>query len=467
MSVRAIQRGGLILILALSVQAEATDDFVIGEMDIPSFEWGQQTAFFEVTNLSDWMKYVTVETEMTFEGSYINPRRLAHQYYPLEPGETKIVKPVIEIPGNYGQAHLYVRLYDVIDTLDEILPGQKVFERAFSVKFKIPPAVVSYFEQKIVFPPMVTNNLVWDNEFSHVLPVMLSEGRSLGEIARQTESDTSYVQQVAEKMRLKGFLYRHKDSSYSPMFPVFRVQQAEEVKQLVDETSRAMAEHIAGNLPRYDAVLDSLIEAGALTKDTNDFIHGGTVLYRRYPVIGALLLWYNLGKAFITGRDLLEIYRQTNPCHAAIGKYMYAVEGGDVFSGTHYYEQGRTARQMDIRWGDQLPKVTCSEGFMAKSRLTERRDFSYGRDYAPEAFMVSALIVRPALHALSEGTEVVFEDIRERLTAISTEYGHEEVTTAERYWFWNLFATRTLRNLVEDGVLKRRGNGQFKLIVQN
>ena len=66
---------------------------------------------------------------MTFEGSYINPRRVVHQYYPLEPDETKVVKSVVEVPGNYGRARLFVRLYDVIDTLDALLPGQEVFEQ--------------------------------------------------------------------------------------------------------------------------------------------------------------------------------------------------------------------------------------------------------------------------------------------------------------------------------------------------
>src|SRR3989304_10436598 len=113
----------------ICAQPEATDALVVGNIDIPSFRWGRQTATFEVTNNSDWLKYVTVETEIRFEGSFLNPVRVVHTHYPIIPGEPRVLTPQIDIPGNYGKASLYIRLYDVVDTLDVIMPGQMVFEQ--------------------------------------------------------------------------------------------------------------------------------------------------------------------------------------------------------------------------------------------------------------------------------------------------------------------------------------------------
>jgi len=443
----------------------AESELTIGRIDIPSFRWGRQIATFEVTSNSDWMKFITVETEIRFKGSYLNPERIVHTHYPLEPGQSRILTPQIDVPGNYGKAVLSIRLYDVIDTLDAILPGQQVFEQPFHLTFHIPDKVASYFQEKVLLPPMVVNNPIWDNEFAHLLPLLLNEGKSIGEIASMTESDTGFVQSVIDRMIEKGFLEIGKDSIAVPNFPVFSVKQAEETKKLVEKYSDQFAELILANMENFHAVRDSLVEVRALTSDSNDFLHGGTVLYRPFPVISGLLLWYRLGQAFITGREPLTVFSGTDPCNALIGKYMYAVHGGDIFNGHHYYNLMRTGKRLDITYGDSIPEIICAENFTARIRLRERVDYRPAAGYIPELFTVSAKLVRPVLAALSQDSDKIIYGVRDGLIAISASYGHEQVTVAERYWFWNQFATRTLDKLVKKGVIDRRGNGQYKFTV--
>ena len=453
------------LMIAGCTQSETAPELALGNIDIPSFRWGRQTATFEVTNNSDWMKYITVETEIHFEDSYLNPVRVIHTHYPLVPGETSVLTPEIDVPGNYGKASLYVRLYDVVDTLDELMPGQKVFEQPFKLTFHVPETVFSYLQEKVVLAPTVDNNPLWDSEISHLLPVMLEEGKPLKEIAAILEADVNFVEQVAGTMTGFNLLKKSEDGTVVPSFPIFSVRQAEETKELVERSSDRLVKLITGNVDNYQKVLDSLVDAGSLTVDSNDFIHGGTVLYRKYPVVAGLLLWYNLGQRFIGAGNPLMPFDGTDPCHALIGRFMYAVQGGDVFNGHHYYLSTKSTTGIDITYGDVIPDISCPKKLAARRILRERAHFNYERDYAPETFIVSALLIKPALAALGKGSEELFPEIRDDLVRVSSNYGQSEVSIAERYWFWNQVASRTLEKLVKNGFITRKGNGMFKFQV--
>jgi len=451
--------------IAGCTQSETAPELAIGNIDIPSFRWGRQTATFEVTNNSDWMKYVTVETEISFEGSYLNPVRVIHTSYPLVPGETSELTPEIDVPGNYGKASLYVRLYDVVDTLDELMPGQKVFEQPFKLTFHVPETAFSYIQEKVVLPPTVINNPLWDTEVSHLLPILLEEGKSLEEIAAILEADVSFVKQTVANMTVYNLLEKSEDGSVVPLFPIFSVKQAEETKKLVEQSSDRLVKLIAGNMDDYQKVLDSMVGAGSLTTDSNDFIHGGTVLYRKYPVVAGLLLWYDLGQKFIGAGNPLMPFEGTDPCHALIGRFMYVVQGGDVFNGHHYYLSTKSTIGIDITYGDTIPGISCPKKLAARRVLREKAHFNYDKDHVPEVFIVSASLVKPALTVIGKGSEELFPEIRDDLVRISNNHGQAEVSVAERYWFWNQVASRTLEKLVKDGSITREGNGMFKFQV--
>ncbi len=452
----------LLTIIVTVLPLTAQDDLVVGNIATPTFSWGKQTAEFEITNNSDWFRFATVETEISFKGTYLSPSRIVHSHFPLIPGETVMLNPTVEVPGNYGSAILYIRIFDVIDTLDLLMASQKIFEKEFKLTFNVPDEVSSYFESTVMFPPMVDNNPIWDNEFTHVLPLLISEGKTVEEIAAMTNADISYVQGVMSEMVISGALFYQRDGTYRNQFPVFKIEQAKKTKAIVEVTSDKMADLIAKNLIRYPDVLDSMIKAGTLSPDKDDFMGGGAALYSEYPTVAGLLMWFELGQAFISGKEPLTIFKQTNPCHANLGKYMYAVQGGDNYSGHHFFYLNRKTKQYDIRFGDNIPVVECNEGFMVRKILREMQDYRYGANFTPEPFMVSAAVVAPALRALSEGSQVVFDEIRAGLSATSQEFGFKEVTIAERYWFWNMFASSTVDKLVERGALTRNGNGMYK-----
>ena len=76
--------------------------------------------------------------------------------------------------------------------------------------------------------------------------------------------------------------------------------------------------------------------------------------------------------------------------------------------------------------------------------------------------MLDTAVVRPMLAALGPGADTLLTEAYYRMRDVAVKHGHKRLLYGQRYWFWNLTATRTLRKLVESGVLTRRGNGQFR-----
>ena len=63
---------------------------------------------------------------------------------------------------------------------------------------------------------------------------------------------------------------------------------------------------------------------------------------------------------------------------------------------------------------------------------------------------------------MSEKTEPVIKQAREKVDALMAGHGHAEFGQGYRYWFWNLAATLTLKKLIDSRSILRRGNGKFE-----
>jgi len=384
-----------------------------------------------------------------------------HMHYILEPLEAKIFRPPVYLPGNFGQAQITISLYDVVDTLDITLPGQKFFEQPFTITFYVPEEMFPYTNEKITLPPMVESHPAFDNEFARSLLVLLNEGRSVQDIAAMAKADSSFIQDAVQTMVDMGYV-KDDNGSYRLVFPLISVAEAEQAKKLAITLSDGLAATIVNNIALYRKTLDSLVSAGAVDKDSNAFLDGGVVLYRPYPVLSALLLWFDLGQKFITGSKPLMVYEGTNPCDARIPSYMYAVQGGDTFNGTHFYALRLGNAGYQIVYGDTIPIIDCGEDFTLKGKLGPHNSWGFTQEFLPESFMMDTMAVWPMLKVLDTGTGSLLEKARSGLKDVAVTYGHKEQTYGELYWFWNLTASRTLKKLVDKGVVVRRGNGQFK-----
>lgn len=438
-------------------------EVIVGEIGFPEHTWGKQNSPFEVTNRTDWLKFLIVETDVGFEDSYVTPHRITRTNFILEPAATLTIEPVLEIPGNYGRMTLWVRVFDVVDTLDDISLGRQLFEQPFKIRFHTPEAVVPYFQERLTMPPLVGTHGMFDNEFERLMLILTYEEKSLAEIAEMCRVDMDYVTATAEDMAGSGYLLGS-DGAYRPAIPVITSGLAEAGRLLADRAADQLAEKITENLSECPRIMDSLVQAGVYSNDSTNFFEGGTLLYQRYPLVAGLYLWKFLGQKFITDRQPLLIFANTDHCRPKIGRFMYMVQGGNYYNGNHYYSAEVLRSEFNAHFGDRIPVVECRPGFEKKFRVRQNVDWNYATEYFPETFLYDTLLINPMLRVLDQGMEEILRATIGGLRQIHKEQGYDGLALGARYWFWNLTATRTVVKLVESGALIRGGNGQFRLM---
>ncbi|MCD6250208.1 MAG: hypothetical protein J7J98_07765 [candidate division Zixibacteria bacterium] len=449
-------------VIGVSAQ-EPEPEVIVGETGFPKNAWGKQNLSFEVTNQTDWLKFLVVETDVKFEGSYATPHRVTRTNFILEPFAKLTVDPELEIPGNYGQMVLWLRIYDVVDTLDDMSLGVQLFEQPFRIKFRTPEAVLPYFEKRLSLPPMVGEHGMLDNEFERLMLLMLSEGKTLDEIAQICDADSGFVQEVSKDMA-GGRLIRKVDGVFQPVVSVITSDYAADGRELADKASDQLAALLTDNLSGRRRLMDSLAQAGVFSNDSANFVEGGSLLFRPYPLVVGYYLWRTLGQVFITGRKPLSIFERTDPCNAKIGKFTYLVQGGDYYVGHHYYFSTESRNGSIVHFGDMIPEIECRTGFEKKLQARQNVDWNYGSYWTPEVFVYDTTLINPMLHMLDKGVEKVVRSIAAELRQLNSDHGHKNMTIGIRYWFWNLTATLTATKLVKSGTLVRFGNGQYRLM---
>jgi hypothetical protein len=446
------------MVAAVSAQQP---DVTVSSVELPNLNWGRQQGAFEVTNHTDYWKFITVVTDIRFSESYLTPERTAKTHFILDGQVTSLLTPILDIPGNYGRADIRVRIYDVVDTLDAFEAGELLVEQDFVITFHVPEAMTSYLQNKITLPPMVEEHPDFDNEFARLLLILIHEGKSLEQVAEMTKAEQKFVDQTADNLARKGYLSKQ-DETWNCAVTVITLEEAQAAKVLSEGLSDQLAGMIAGKMDAYWSTVDSLAVAGTISADTNDFLSGGNALYRPYPIISSLVLWYDLGQKFVTRSAPFMIYNGTDLCKAYIPFYMYAVQGGDVYNGHHFYDF-KIEDVFTIVFADTPPEVVCKEDWEKKRRMRERVDWNYAAAFTPESFAIDTNSIRPALDVLARGADSLLAKTYYELKDLAKQHGHSEGTSiGYRYWFWNLTATRTLRKLIDQGTLSRRGNGIFK-----
>lgn len=452
-----------LLLTGFTTAAQAGDpELIVGDIAFPKRVWGTQFLSFDVTNNTEGPKFLVVETDVTFEDSYVKPHRVVRTNLVVAPAKKTKVGPTLEIPPNYGTMNLRVRIYDVVDTLDDLALGTVAFEQPFTIRFRIPEAAIPYFQERISLPPLVGNYGLFDNEFTRLMIVLISQKKTVSEIAAMCEADTTYVGEVAADLEGARFVKRLGDTCVT-VVPVISQPEAKAGRELSDRIADRLSKKITENLARRQAVIDSLVRAGTFSGDSTGFTAGGTILFRPYPLVGGLCLWQVLGQKFVIGSRGLNVFQGTDHCDPKIGPYMYLVQGGDYFNGNQYYSaEGRPSGSRSD-FGDSIPPVECKPGFEKKLVVMENMDWNYGAGHNPEPFLYDSTIVNPVLRALADSTEPILLDAVQELRKISKEYRPADLSMAERYWFWNLVASRTLKLLVDSRAVTRTGNGQYRL----
>jgi len=136
------------LIIISTVSADKSELAVV-RFEMPPLSWGTQTAVFKVVNRTNNVKYLTVETNLRFPQSVLNPLHKTKTNFLLTPLEVRTCSLTVVVPSNYGQAKLTVSFYDVVDTLDVLLPTQRFLTKTFSATFEAPPELRAYLTEQV------------------------------------------------------------------------------------------------------------------------------------------------------------------------------------------------------------------------------------------------------------------------------------------------------------------------------
>jgi len=454
----------LSLIIFTAATMAQSAEVSVGKIDFPKRFWRQQRISFDIANHTDNLKFIVVESDITFEESYAGARRVKYTYFPLGPQMEVTVDPMLEIPGNYGQATCWVRLYDAVDTLDDVSLATKLFEQKFLLKFRAQEAIQPYRQEKITAPPLVGETYEWDNELTRLTVILLNEGKTVEEIATLTNTEVINVEEVLRRLASSGHVRKDPAGGYRLNIPVITMDEARDGREYADELSGQMVALVKKNLETYPALLDSLITVGAFSGDSTNFYEGGGLLYLRYPLISAMLLWYDLGHRFISEGGKMMIYRPNVMCTPNIGQFMYLSTGGDYFNGRHYFNPTVNTRYHKVDFGDVIPRFECTPAAReSKGRAVKGQDWFIPPEFAPQSIVFDTVLVNPALRHMRQGFSDILLPALDRLAEIDQKYGHEKLSRGTKFWFWNLAATLTVDKLIKEGVITRMGNGQFSL----
>lgn len=446
-------------LLSVSVFAQQ-NDIHVGDVELSSLTWGEQTVNIELENKTEYLKFIITNTDLLFEGMYANPESNVETIYILEPLQKINISPEIFIPGNYGTVTIKLDVYDVIDTLDELMPSQKFFEQPFVIKYHPSDEIFPYLEEKVTFPPRVDLHPLFNNEFVRLLFALLSEGKSVKEIASMNKCDTTFVNSQIALYLKNGYLVPY-EGSYRTKFPFITREEAESARKIAMDTSDKLVAIFLENIGSYFTVIDSLTEAKTIPRDSNDFISGAALLYKPTPVISTFVLWFELGREFITRSAPLLLYDGTDICNARNTQFMYMVDGGDYFNGSHFFGLFYGNGYYSVMFSEEPLQVECKKNFNLQS-VRRTGVWEYDRKFLPEFFIIDTADIRPLISLMTKGCDEILKEAYDGLKKNTFTHGQDKVYIGHRYWMWNLIATLTLDKLYKNGALQKRGDSFFR-----
>lgn len=459
----------MLLVLGLSVclsmvscENDGLIDVDIKTPDLSDLEWGEHQLHLTITSKAEDLHFIVVRIQADFPGIYGSDYRRTQVNAMLMPGEELEIHPSVVIPGNYGQARVSVTVYDVVDTLDVLMSKYVCWQEDCQVDFDPPSAIEPYRSTPIQLPPRVADHPYFDSELPRLMLLLIDDHKTEEEIVSLTGADSGMVAEVLSQLMSRNDV-RSTDDGLRVLFPIIGQEQIAATEPIIDDLVEDLVTRVKENWDDYEGVIDSLVTVGAMTADTNLTMDAGAVLHHRFPTVGCLLLWHELGRKFITRSAPLVIYDKTDLCDANIATYMYAASATSEQNGKHNFLQTLGRGGYSINYADWPLGILCEEQFLRKVARGSRVNLSYEDGSKAMTHTFDTSTVRPAIEALAGGIDSLLYDTYEQVRDIAVKYKHARLDYGQRYWFWNVVATRTLDRLVAEGFVTRPESGHVRL----
>ncbi len=444
----------LVLMFVLVHNVSGEDDFKVGPIEMPEIAWGSNIASFKLTYTGGDYKFIAAAAHAEFgEGKLKPSRKFVKNFFMTPESEIDIELP-IPVPAAYGKGMVTIKLYDVVDTLDELFESQVFFTKEIPFNFKAPQNLIDEVGFDIALPPLMENNALFDNPLARVAPVLLSRGKSIDEIASLCNTTPDNIRAVLEVLREEKFIVIAGEK-VRPSFMVIEEEAVSQLRPFIDSTVAKLYDKIVGNFPVFDSALAGMIESGEVTSDPHDALGGSAVLHHKYPLVMTFLLWNLLGRSFITGGTPFDIFADSDPCNGRMGKFFYMVPSGKKNIGKTFYYQTTIAEQETAYCGYGEYEMVCDPNYREKARNNIPVRWFFSRESREVVYFFDTGVLLKPVSLLMQDTGEPVDSLRTAIDKALDGYMYKQYGEGARYWCWNLVVTQLMDKLVENGIIQK------------
>jgi len=434
-------------------------DLKVEDISVSSLAWGDQTAKIKMTNLSYDYKTVVVKTDISFDGSEASPRRSFKNIFLIDPIFAATVSEPIEIPGNFGNMKLKFTFYDVVDTLDQLYDSQIFSSKELSNSFPVPESMKPYLQSPLALPMFVDKSQLFDSQAPRYYLLFLKLGKKPEEMAGILGTDLKYINFMADKLAARNYIKR---SGGENLLNIAIIDNSALIKlrPKILETIEKVYDALKNNLPGYDSTITSLVSQGKLTRDRDNIMEPGSVLYHKQPVVLGLLLWNKLSHQFVNDGPVYNIFANSDPCRADMGDYMYlAVAQNDLPDKSFYYDL------MDVdgeRFYTSIGEISLDCEPVGESyKEVAKYYWNFPETDFPIIFSFDDAIDAGPLSILGKGCLESAESLKDAINSIYLDGGNLRLARGARYWCWNIVVSSVVDRLEKDGLIKKEGRGIY------
>ncbi len=432
----------------VSAQASRAPGWKIADFKLPKLKWGLQEITAPVTNNSDEFRILVVSASVISRERPGSVPRVTKRSRYFEPGETANIALAIDVPENFSTTKVTVAFHQVVDTLDDLSFGKKIFEKELLDSVTSPPALASYRSNMPRLSGWSGRNDAINTDLAMIVSLMLGRGMSYDSVMALCDISRDRLLALGRRLTDRGFA-KLENSVYRPTFQLIEPSRAAAFAPSLDSASAALTAALTQAIPVYQSRRQELIASGRVTADPNDVMEGTALLHHLYPVVGGVVLWERLAPSILNDTGaFLNMFGQRSPCDACMGEYGYMLTSHDIPDGsTFYFRDNATRRSV---FADNPEALTCVQKSYS-ANPSERFAFPVGK--TPVVFYYNSARCDSAISALLAPCQIVRD---EWMGKISKRYApdHEKLSRAERLWVWNSIVTESLRQLTASKVVE-------------
>lgn len=421
-------------------------DWRIPTIDNPGdLSWGEQRRNLVISNISKDYKFLTIRCQILSAERDDSRLREVRTHHIVFPEIDTTLSYALDVPENFSPAVALLSLHEVVDTLDDLSWGVKLTEQRFDCPVSFPEGLSTYRDSLPRIGGMLRYHSILGTDLSLLTNYLFARGVRTEQIAELTDREPREVNRMASEQR-RYHVIEVRDGAIQSELTLIEGLPYERLKEILDASAGEFADALSAALPRFRAVRDSLIAAGAATADSNDTMDGTALMHHLYPLLGGVALWEYAARPFFgTEGEPPELINRNYPCSQDNFDFDYLLidsAAPDVRQ-LFFWDSGRNRRV----FGVDVPPLVCTG-----QRDAHGRSYTFPEERQPVFYSFDGNRCEIAVRELADPLVEPTSHFDAELASAFAEVG-QEVSPAHRSWLWNQLAQRTLDQLIQRGVV--------------